>query len=191
MKLIKILIIFFIAFNTLESAYPKYQIGVGFSTLSGAGISFQYELNNSNTFLFKGIPAYYNNNPPSDIKYFYIVGGEYQYNLFKKKLSNNIKHRSFLLVGGSFWHLKDTWVKREYMNDREIVFRYERFNDIYNIGFGIGYELTIANNISLMLQINYQYQKSDDTYFDKLFDLSPNSTEYNGLGFGIGIKFIL
>jgi hypothetical protein len=173
----------FFATNILEAAYPKYQFGGSFSTFSGGGLCIQYEMSKSHVFVFNGIPAYYTTKAPHDKKYFYIFGGEYQYNLFKNK-----QNRLYAVGGLSYWYLEDVWQTEELVNDRMITTRFSKVNELFNVGVGFGYEIKFLNAFSLSANAVYQYQNSDKTHFDEIIDLSPKGTEYNGLGFGVALK---
>ncbi|MEI6089115.1 MAG: hypothetical protein WCR42_01545 [bacterium] len=187
MRFISILLLFTIlAAVALTAAYPKHLVGVDYSTISGSGLSYSLELDRSNVLKFSGILMYYGPKPPDKMTLLADAGMEYQYNIWKIK--NN---RLYLFGGGSYWYVEKRDVISYMKFEKLIIEKTIAKNNIFNIGAGIGYEKVFLNKIALNLNIGLQYQLSDGEGFPLLFDRSPESQKFIGVGGGIGLKFII
>ncbi len=181
-----VLVLTILSAVSLFTAYPKHLVGVDYSTISGSGLSYTQEIDKNNVLKFSGILMYYGVKPPDKMTIYGDVGMEYQYNVWKIK-----DNRLYLFGGGSYCYLE----KRDvisYMKFEKIIFEKKiTKNNILNFGVGIGYEKVFFNKIALNLNVGLQYQHSDGSDFPLLFDRSPDTQKFLGVGGGIGLKFIL
>jgi len=183
---LSVILLAMIAAITTLAAYPKHLFGVDYSTISGSGLSYSLELDRSNVLKFSGILMYYGPKPPDKMTLWADAGMEYQYNIWKIK-----DNRLYLFGGGSYWYVEKrdaiSYMKYEKLITEKTIAK----NNIFNIGAGIGYETVIRNQLAFNFNVGLQYQVSDGSGSPLLFDRSPNSKKFLGLGGGIGLKFIL
>jgi hypothetical protein len=181
-----VIFISIIAAVSLSAAYPKHLAGVDYSTISGSGLSYSLEIDRSNVLKFSGILMYYGPKPPDKMTLLADVGMEYQYNIWKIK-----DNRLYLFGGGSYWYVEKrdaiSYMKYEKLITEKTIAK----NNIFNLGAGIGYEKVFLDKIALNLNVGLQYQLSDGKGFPLLFDRSPETQKFLGVGGGLGLKFIL
>jgi len=171
---------------SLSAAYPKHLVGIDYSTISGSGLSYSQEIDKNTALKFSGILMYYGAKPPDKMTLIGDAGMEYQYNIWKIK-----DNRMYLFGGGSYWYVEKRDVISYMKFEKLITEKTIAKNNIFTLGAGIGYEKVFLNKIALNLNVGIQYQISDGTGFPILFDRSPDSQKFLGVGGGIGLKFIL
>lgn len=163
------------------------QLGVGFSNVSGAGASYNYKINSKLHFDLNSFYFYIGENPPMEYDTYFTFGGELQYNLFKYSEKDN---RVYFLIGSSIWNINQHYLKDIPSVNGSVDFQKVKDNfRISNFGFGLGNELIIKESYSLNFSLLYQFQNSDVSKLNNLIDRSPNSKYFNGLGFGLSIRY--
>ncbi len=182
------LIVLFMAFlSTCHGAqrrYPKHQFGLGFSGVSGAGLSWQVELNPRWAIQANGFAYYFGKNPPEDLDIYTIFGGEVQYNLLKSSDT-----RFYALLGASRWFLEERSKESFRLNDKEIVIKHKKNDNISNFGAGLGFEYKVIEEMAISFELDYLFQESKKTRWGELIDRSPGGTSFNGPTFGVGIRY--
>jgi len=181
------LLVFFSMSYAIKAAYPKHRLGVGVSNTSGSGLSYNFELNSDFVFQLNGIALYYGDNPPDEVLFAGIVGGEIQFNI-----NRTISNRLYITSGFSYTYLKDNWTKSRFINDRVVIEKYTELNRIKNFGIGFGYEYYFTKTLSSNIYLGYNYQISGQSMrFSKFLDYNPNGKYYNTIGIGFGIRILL
>ena len=166
--------------------YPKHQIGLGFSSLSGGVVSYQIELNPAEVFKFGSLVYYTSERPPDELVLYGNFGFEYQYNFIK-----NISDRFYALGGLSYWYYQDKSFSETKINDVTIIKIDNNIKRILNFGVGIGYEFKIHPQAAVNFDIELlnQLRINGEGNFDKFFDRIQNDNFSVGLSFGFGIRY--
>ncbi len=167
-------------------AYPRQKAGIGLSTISGAGISYQVEVNQHWALQISGFPYYYGTNPPDDLDIYLNAGVEFQYNFLNDK-----SHRLYSFVGVSHWYVERRAVRKYEHNDLRRTDKIKEINMFTNVGGGIGYEYIVKNSVALSLNLGVQYQSSKKSHLGILIDRNPHGENYLGVGGGIGLHILL
>jgi hypothetical protein len=150
------------------AVYPKYQAGIGYSMLSGAGINYLHEFNPDYVFKISGFMYYEGESEPNrDI--FANLGAEMQRNFYKTK-----NKRLYLLAGASWWNLHKKSYSTFVKNDITYEIKSSDFNRIYNIGLGSGYEYR-WRKFSFSADGGVLFKSSYNNKFRGLFNLSENN----------------
>lgn len=166
-------------------AYPRHKAGISFSTISGAGLSYQIEISKYLAFQISGFPYYFGTNPPDDLDIYLVAGAEFQYNFLNDKTN-----RLFSFVGLSHWIVEERSVNKYVVNDVQTIEKIRNINLLDNAGFGVGYEYIVKNSVALNINIGLQYQSSKKSHLGILIDRNPHGTNYLGIGGGIGIYIL-
>ncbi|MFP4370312.1 MAG: hypothetical protein ACLFR2_12100 [Candidatus Kapaibacterium sp.] len=175
-----IFLFFILTFSAEGAKFPKHQFGIGGSTISGAGLSYQIDIDRKYSFRTNGFAYYFGNNPPDDLDMYFVLGGELQRNLFRQ-----IDQRFYILLGTSHWYFEERSLYTERIGDLIIENRNSKIDRIWNFGAGAGYEKIILQRLALSLSLGFQYQISGEEQFSKFFD-----REGFGLAGGIGIRYM-
>lgn len=184
--LIRVLIFLFLA-NILMARYPESQAGLDFSTISGAGLSYQMEIDRHKAFKITGFPYYFGESiSDHDFQIYWIFGGNFQWNIDKTENS-----RVYTFIGASIWYLEDRYIDVQIVDDIPIETRKTDIDRIFNYGIGIGYEYTYAKAVSFSVELGLQRQVSSPSGYAYLIDRNPRGTVYNGFGASTGVKFRL
>jgi hypothetical protein len=166
-------------------SYPKHQIGLGYSAYSGTGLNYLLEINKTSALQFSGVGYYIGDNPPDDIDFYGIIGGEYQHTIIK-----NNDSRIYGFFGFSMLHLEKIRTKTFIINDKIIKNKTIETDRIYNYGTGVGYEYKLLPQLSVSANIGLLYQLSDIADFSEYWDRNPAGTTYTGIGIGIAIRYV-
>jgi hypothetical protein len=187
-KVICLVLLFLLAKGELEAnnsrRYPKHQFGLGFSSISGAGLTYQLDVSKVSSLQTNFFAYYQGEEPPDKVKLYANIGLEYQYNLF-----NDRETRYYLFSGASYWLIEKRDYKLGYVNDILTKLAENDLQRLYNFGLGIGYEIKFWGHAAFSASLGLQIQKSDESNLDKLFDRNPSGTSFFGLGGGIGIRY--
>lgn len=181
-----LIIILFLIFTVPATSgirdYPKHQLGIGFSTVNGMGLSYQINISRLWSAKANGFAYYHAKTPPEDTHYYLNGGLQLQFNIFKQS-----KDRFYLFAGGSRWYFEERTPIRYIENDLEIFYISKKIGRMTNIGLGGGYEI-IKGPIAFSFELGGQWQGSDKTDFSIIFDRNPSGTSYIGLSAAIGIR---
>ncbi len=156
--------------------------GLNISTISGMGLSYQFEYDKNITFQLNGFGYYFGDKPPDEMTILGNLGVECQYNLEEYENS-----RYFLFAGASYWKKEDRFIKNEKVNDIIVLTKVRSPFDIYNFGIGVGYEYMLYGPVKISCNIGLQYQSSIAQNIGILIDLNPSGKNYFGAGGAIGI----
>lgn len=186
-SLIIINILIFSGTNLLfgqKITYPKHQIGLSYSSFSGAGINYQFEPDKYQAIQFSVLPYYYSKEN-NDLQIIGLVGIEYQLNILK-----NNKSRYYVFVGSSMNHLEDRLTTKKVINDVEYIEKNITTNRIYNFGFGAGIEYKPLPVFSISPSIGILYQISEKSSYSEFWDRNPGGETFLGIGCGISIRYV-
>lgn len=166
-------------------AKPSNELGLSFSTLSGAGINWNHSLNSNVNLEFSGFYFYYGEKPPKVFDTYLNFGGEFQYNFL-----NNRKNRFYAFVGSSYWDInRYNVIEIPSVNgspsQKDIKINHFQFN----YGFGLGDEFKIIDQFYLAVSLSYQFQNSDKSTLNSLIDRNPKGEKFNGIGFGCSFRY--
>ncbi len=164
--------------------YPKHQFGLGFSTISGSGLTYQLDIDKLNTLRLNFFAYYQGEEPPDKIKLYSNIGLEYQFNLY-----NNRTERAYLFAGGSYWLIEKRDYEWGYIKDIKTKIADNELYRLFNTGFGAGYEVKFWGRAAFSISLGLQYQISEKSSLDKLFDRNPTGESFFGLGGGIGLRY--
>lgn len=179
-----IFVVFVIFLNTIYAGiYPKHQVGIGFSSISGAGINYLMETNPENLFKLS-LFYYYQGDDKLNQDINANLGLEYNYNIYKTEYN-----RFFALAGFSWWDIEKKRYSTYIENDITYEIKNIKINHIWNYGLGLGYEYR-RKKFAVSLDIGYQYQISQNGYFGDIFNRS-NGEDYFGPSAGISIRYII
>ncbi len=165
-------------------SYPKHQFGIALSTVSGAGLNYQIELNPKDIFLLAGFAYYRSEAPPDDMDLYANLGLQYQNNLYK-----NPEARIYLAPAFSVWYIEEknfTLIRRNDVITKIIT---RDVNRIFNVGLMAGIEYKIMQRLALSAELGLHYQLSERSKTAILIDRNPSGTSYIGIGGGIGIRY--
>lgn len=165
-------------------SYPKYQFGIALSTVTGAGLNYQIELNPKDVLSFTGFAYYRSEAPPDDMDLYTNLGLQYQNNLFKSP-----ETRIYAATAFSVWYIeeKNFTVIKENDVITKIITR--DINRIFNFGLLGGLEHKIMERLALSVEFGLHYQLSEQSSSGILIDRNPLGTSYIGIGGGIGIRY--
>lgn len=184
-----ILSLCFIAFTTDAEAntsrrYPKHQFGLGFSTISGGGLTYQLDIDKINTLRLNFFAYYQGEEPPDRVKLYANIGIEYQYNLY-----NNRKERAYVFTGMSYWLVEKRDYEWDYINDIKTKIADNELYRLFNTGLGLGYEVKFWGRAAFSVSLGVHFQISEESSLDKLFDRNPTGDSFIGIGGGIGLRY--
>ncbi len=169
--------IFTIFASNLFAQNLTHTVGMSASSISGAGFSYKYKINEDWAVKSTSFIVGNKNDGGSDLHFNF--GSELQYDLYQTK-----KSRLYILAGGSYWYSKDEYQNNIY-GDKEPVELIET-NRVKNIdkdlqlGIALGIEAITFDNISINFDFGYQYSNSlNDSDYEISF----------GGGVGIGYTF--
>ncbi|KAA3596264.1 MAG: hypothetical protein DWQ06_15440 [Calditrichaeota bacterium] len=167
--------IFAILVSNLFAQNLTHTVGMSASSISGAGFSYKYKINEDWAVKSTSFIIGNKNDGGSDL--YFNLGGELQYDLYQTK-----KSRLYLLAGGSYWYSKD-----EYQNDIygdkepfELIEtnKMKRIDEDFNLGVALGIEAITFDNISFNVDFGYHFINS----------LKDSNYEI-GFGGGVGIGY--
>lgn len=170
---------------------PRFQFGVGLSTMTGPGFTVQVD---ATRFLsFKGsIGGYLKSFEPGSIvdrKFYQDLADEYLIPGFEVQFSidRSDKRKLYAFYAFSYWEFSEI---RDFnfiiANDIPSVTYDKRLGLSRNHSFGLGYEWVFESNFSLQIAIGYQYQYSNNSDYGWWLDRSPDGLTNHGLGIGFG-----
>jgi hypothetical protein len=165
-------------------SYPKHQIGVGYSSFSGAGLTYQIEINRHHALQFSSLP-FYTSNGPDELNIIAFLGGEYQFTLARMSTS-----RIYTFAGLGITHLEDRLTTRTIVNDKEIVNVDIDLNRINNYGFGIGMEYKLSPRIAVSTGLGILYQTSAKGHYSEFWDRNPRGDTYLGIGGALSFRYV-
>ncbi len=173
--------------SSFSHSKDNNQLGVGFSNLSGAGASYNYKFNSLIHIELNSFYFYLGDKPPLVYDTYFNFGGEIQLNLLRYSEFDN---RLYFLIGTSYWNVnkhysKDITSINGSPDQENVVDNYK----LFNYGVGVGNQFIFKENYSLNFSILYQLQNSDVSPLNNLIDRNPKSNSFNGLGFGISLKY--
>lgn len=180
----KYLFLFFISISIIQ-AKSDNELGLSFNTLSGSGLNFNTKINKSINLELTAFYFYLGENPPREYDTFLNFGSELQFNFHK-----NSDYRIYALLGGSYWNINEHYVEivpvvngspREV--DRKIS------HTLFNYGLGVGSEIYLLKDFSISISLSYQFQNSENSNFNSVFDRNPKGDSFNGLGYGISFRY--
>ncbi len=164
--------------------YPKHQFGLGYSSISGAGLTYQLDIDKLNTLRLNFFAYYLGDEPPDKVKLYSNIGLEYQYNLY-----NNRSERAYIFSGMSYWLIEKRDYELGYVNDILTKLADNELYRLYNFGLGIGYEVKFWERAAFSISLGLQYQMSEKSNLDKLFDRNPTGESFFGIGGGLGLRY--
>ncbi len=184
-----IVLLSFVCFSYSASAnnsrhYPKHQFGLGYSSISGAGLTYQLDIDKLNTLRLNFFAYYQGDEPPDKVKLYSNIGLEYQFNLF-----NNRSERAYFFSGMSYWLIEKRDYELGYVNDVLTKLADNELYRLYNFGLGLGYEVKFWERAAFSISLGLQYQISEKSNLDKLFDRNPNGESFLGIGGGLGLRY--
>lgn len=157
----------------------RNMVGLCASSLSGAGLFYQYAFNDNYSFRADGI-WYLNKKKESNNLYpgenriyerkYWVAGGEIQRTLYTVDAGVNVPFSLYALVGGSYWYSK---VKHPYHPEHDYIYKH------YTSGLGLGGRLVFQQHLSFDASLVYQYSK----YIDSI-------RRYAGLGGGCSVGLV-
>lgn len=165
--------IFALFTSNLFAQNQTHTVGMSASSISGAGFSYKYKINEDWTTKSSAFLLGDKNSDGTDLNY--NLGSEIQFNLFTTK-----KSRLYILTGGSYWYSKDEYQDIIY-GDKGIIESSEakkRIDEDFHLGIALGIEAITFDNISINFDFGYHYLNS----------LSDADYEI-GFGGGIGIGY--
>ena len=165
-------------------SYPKHQIGVGYSSFSGSGITYQLEINRNHAFQFSALPIY-TSSGPDDLNIKAFLGGEYQLSISKTDLT-----RIYTFVGAGITHLENRLTTRTIINDVEIVNTDTDLNRIINFGIGIGLEYKLSPRIVVSTGLGLLHQTSAKGQYSEFWDRNPRGDTYLGIGGALSFRYV-
>lgn len=175
--------------KTAKAAYPYHEFGLEASMISGAGLSYQLQYDVDWAMKINGLGFYFGEDLPDNGDLYIDLGIEVQRNFWKKR-----SRRAFLFAGMSYWYMQHRETEIQIINDREILFKNEILNDVYNVGVGIGVEIMLRKRFVLSFQVGFLIQQSkaiEGFELTRLIDYSKDSETYYGpaASFGFKIRF--
>ncbi len=184
-----ILSLCFIAFTGNADAntsrrYPKHQFGLGFSTISGGGLAYQLDIDKLNSLRLNFFAYYQGEEPPDKLNLYGNIGLEYQYNLF-----NDRTNRTYLFAGTSYWLVEKRNYEWGIIKDIKTKLHDNELTRLFNTGLGLGYEVKFWGRAAFSVSLGLQYQISEESNLDKLFDRNPSGDSFFGVGGGIGLRY--
>jgi len=188
-KSILLVSIFVIAFTTLNAAkFPKHELGISFSTISGPGLSYLLELDRWNSLKFTFMPFYSGDEPQKNDNLSLIGGLEYHRNLYR-----DFEHKVYIFGAASIWYFEqhESFIINPNTDFESEITEFDK--DVYhNLGIGAGYVYNLNNVVSIDFNLGLQYQiSSNNSYYNFLERLGSGEGSFFGLGGGVGILFHL
>lgn len=166
-------------------AKSENELGLSFSSLSGAGINYNRELNSKFNLELNSFYFYLGNNPPKVYDTYFNIGGEFQYNIFK-----NSYNRFYSFIGLSYWNINQNYVIQiPVVNGSPKEESKIKSHSILNYGFGVGNEFRVLNDFSLSFSILYQFQNLKNSSLNNFLDRNPKKDFYQGFGFGVSFRY--
>jgi hypothetical protein len=168
--------------------FPKHELGISFSNISGTGLGYLLELDRWNGLRFTFMPFYSGDDPQKNDNLSLIGGIEYHRNIYR-----DFEHRVYIFGAASIWYFEQHESKIINPNtdfEQEIIL-FDK--DVYhNFGVGFGYMYNLNNVVSFDLNLGIQYQSSsNNSYQNYLERLESGESSFLGLGGGVGILFHL
>ncbi len=170
--------------NAQMISYPKHQIGVGYSSFSGSGLTYQIEFNRNHAFQLSVLPLY-TSSGPDDLDTKAFLGGEYQLSISRTDLT-----RIYTFVGAGITHLENRLTTRTIVNDVEIVNVDIDMNRISNIGIGIALEYKLSPRIAVSTGLGILYQTSAKGHYSEFWDRNPLGDTYLGIGGALSFRYV-
>ena len=182
-------IIFLVAISSLSARkFPKHEIGISFSTISGTGLGYLVELDRWNSLKFTFMPFYSGDEPQKNDNLSLIGGVEYHKNLYR-----DFEHKIYVFVSASIWYFEqhESFIINPNTDFETEVTKFDK--DVYhNFGLGVGYIYNLNNVVSFDFNLGLQYQiSSNNSYYNYLERLGSGEDSFFGLGGGVGILFHL
>lgn len=160
MKSIIFAVLFLILSNNLFAQNLTHTLGISASSISGAGFSYKYKINEDWTV--KSTSFIIGNKINENESNIYLnLGSEIQKNLYQTK-----KSRLYLLGGGSYWYSRENFYDDKYIDEN------------LNLGFALGMEFIAFDNISFNVDFGYH-----------LINYLNDSNFLIGFGGGAGIGY--
>lgn len=183
-----ILTIFLLAISTsFASKYPRHQVGISYSTISGTGLGYVLELDRHNAFQFTVMPYYTGSNADNDLNLTIISGVEYQRTIYRDS-----EHKVYGFAAVSLWYFEKNSVI--YINQgtdfEKQIKLYDK--DVYhNLGLGVGYDYILNEAVSFNFNLGLQYQMTSNDSFHNYLERTNGNPSFLGVGGGAGIFFHL
>lgn len=185
--ILSILIVFVYQYETMAKKFPHHQLGINLSTISGAGLSYQLELDRHNTFQFTLMPYYTGSDADNNLNLTLISGIEY-----KRTIYRDFENKIYGFAAASLWYFEKNEVQIINPNTdlEQVIPIYDK--DVYhNFGLGIGYDYILNEVVSFNLNIGLQYQSTTNDSFENFLERTDGKSSFIGLGGGVGIFFHL
>lgn len=167
-----------------QISYPKHQVGLGYSSFSGAGLNYQIEINKHSALQASLLP-YYTSKSSDEMDIIGVFGAEFQQNFFRTN-----QQRYYLFAGAGISHLEDRSITKKIINDLEIIEKNITTNRIYNFGFGAGIEYKFSPRVSTGFGLGLLYQISDKSKNSEFWDRNPTGESFLGLGASLSIRYV-
>lgn len=167
-------------------SYPKHQIGIGYSMISGAGINYQLEPSMKTAFQVYGFAYYFGDEPPDALDLRFNFGAEFQYNFYKSEFI-----RAYGFAGAGLWYNEDRSFTEEIIQDRLVRTKFVDYRRYFNIGLGAGFEYRFLPRAVIDFKLGIQNQASEGGDDIWIIDPNPDGPDYTGPAFGIGLRFLL
>lgn len=181
--------LFFISCFSLDaSKFPKHEVGISFSTISGTGLGYLLELDRWNAFQFTFMPFYSGDEPQKNDNLSLIGGIEYHRVLYR-----DFEHRFYLFGAVSIWYFEqhESMIINPNTDFEKEIILFDK--DVYhNFGLGFGYMYNLNNVVSFDFNLGLQYQTSSNNSFHNYLErIESGESSFLGLGGGVGILFHL
>ena len=186
-KIIIVTILFLATTSVFANKYPRHQLGISYSTISGTGLGYVIELDRQNAFQFTVMPYYTGSNADNNLNLTIITGIEYQ-----KTIYRDSGHKVYGFAAASLWYFEKnsvTYIDPGTDFEKEIKL-YDK--DVYhNLGLGVGYNYILNSAVSFNFNLGLQYQTTSNDSFDNFLERVEGNTSFIGVGGGVGIFFHL
>jgi hypothetical protein len=186
-KLLIISLLFLSVGTTYSSQYPKHQLGISFSTISGTGLGYVLEFDRYNALQFTLMTYYTGSSTGGNLNLTVISGIEYQ-----RTIHRDAENKLYAFGAASLWYFEKNSTKVINSNTD-----FEKEIDIYdkdvfhNLGIGIGYDYILNKVVSFNVNLGLQYQTTANDSFANFLERTRGSSSFLGLGGGVGILFHL
>lgn len=173
--------------SAFASKYPRHQLGINFSTISGTGLGYVLEFDRDNAFRFTLMPYYVGSKAENNLELTIISGIEYQHTLYR-----DFENKLYIFGAASLWYFEQnssTIINANTDFEKKISL-YDK--DVYhNLGVGFGYDYILNEAVSFNINLGLQYQSTANDSFNNFLERTAGESSFLGIGGGVGIYFHL
>lgn len=180
-----VLIIFSLLWVKAEVfSHTKDLWGVGFSHLSGSGISYLTSLDKNSSIEINGFAFYTGKEVPRIMQTYGNIGLGYQYYLHKSDLGE-----LSLNPAASFWYVEN----RDYVelkeNDRSIIVSTNSLNRILNLGVNLNYEFDLGKKFHLTTKVGTFHQITNKNNIENFLVLNGKGNKKILFTYGVFLHY--